>query len=82
MHGIERDESAAGDAEFGEKRLCRWNFVGLLGDIDMRQHECGVGCEGAQHLYGGAITELIKAATQCFTVERDAAFSGRRTGGM
>src|SRR3954452_3456747 len=78
VQGIERDETAAGQAKLGQKRLGSRDFVGLLSDIDMGEHERGVGREGAQHLGRGALAEVVEAAAQCLAVERDAALSGRR----
>ena len=79
---IERDEGGGRHAEFGEQRLCRRDFVGLLGDIDMGEHERGVDGERAQHLGGGAVVEFVEAAAQCLAVERDAALSGRGMRGL
>lgn len=73
---IERDDGAIADAEFGEQRLCCGDFIGFLGDIDMREHQCGVGRESAEHLRGGPVIEIIEAATEGFAIESDAAVSG------
>lgn len=78
MHRIERDDGAVSDTEFGEQGLSRRNLVGLLGDVDMCEHEGGVGGECAEHLGGGAVVEVVEAAAQRLTVQRDAAVSRRR----
>jgi len=69
--------SVRGKAEFGQQRLCRRDLVGLLGDVDMREHKRGVGGKRAQHLGGDAVVELVKAAAQRLAIERDAALSRR-----
>ena len=73
MDRIERDDRAILDAEFGEQRLRRRDFIGLFRDIDVREHEGRVGGERAQDLGRGAIIEVVEAAAQCFAVQRDAA---------
>jgi hypothetical protein len=70
---IECDEGTASEAEFSKQRLRGRDLVGLLGNIDMREHERGVSGECAQHLGGSAVVELVKAAAQRLAIERDAA---------
>ena len=70
---IEGDHGAGGDAEFGQQRLRCRDLVGFLGDVDMGEHERGVGGERAEHLGGGAVVEVIEAAPQRLAVQRDAA---------
>ena len=77
MQGIERDAGAAGDAVFGEQRLGHRDLVGLPGDVDVGEHEGGVGGERAQHLGGGTVVEGVEAAAQRLAVERDAALPRR-----
>ena len=77
MHRIERDDGAGGDAEFSQQHLGCWNLVGFLGDVDMSEHEGGVGGKGAEHLSGSPIAEVVEAATQCLAIQRDAAPLGR-----
>jgi hypothetical protein len=72
---IERDDGTGGDAEFGQQRLCRRDLVGFLGDIDMGEHEGGVGGEGAEQLGGGPITEAVEAAAQRLAIKCDAALA-------
>ncbi len=43
----------------------------------MRKHQRGVGGERAQYLGGGAVVELVKAATQRLAIQGDAALSRR-----
>lgn len=62
----------APDAEFGQQRLGRGDFVGCLGDLDMREHEGRVVGERAEHLGGGTVVELVEATAQGFAVERNA----------
>jgi len=78
MQRVERDNGAGGDAEFGEQGLRRRDLVGLLGDVDMGEHEGGIGSERAQHLGCGAVVEVVEAAAQRLAIQRDAALSGRR----
>ena len=42
------------------KGLRRRDLVGLLGDVDVGEHQRGVGGERAQHLSGGAVVEPVK----------------------
>ncbi|MGA7055064.1 MAG: hypothetical protein WBZ37_28105 [Mycobacterium sp.] len=76
MYRIECDERAVLDAEFGQQRLRRRNFVGLFRDVDVSEHEGRVGGERAQQLGGGAIVEIVDAAAQRLSVQRDAAVPG------
>jgi hypothetical protein len=75
---IKRDDGAAGDAEFGQQLLRRRDLIGFLSDVDMGEHDGGVGSERAQHLGGGTVTEVVEAAAQRLAIESDAALSGRR----
>jgi hypothetical protein len=56
---IERDD-AVGDLEFAEQPLGCGDFVGLLVDLNVRQHQSGVGVEGMQHLGCLAVGEVSK----------------------
>ena len=49
MHGVERDD-AIRNIDVRKQFLRRRNLVGLLVDLDMRQHERRVGGEGAENL--------------------------------
>ena len=73
---IERDDGAVSNAELGEQRLRRRDFVGLLGDVDMREQQGGVGGERAQHLGGHTIIEVVEAATQRLAIQGYGAGAG------
>jgi len=73
---IERDDGALGDPEFGEQCLRRWDFVGFLGDIDMRQHQRGVGGEGAEDLRCNTIIEVVEASAERFAIQCDGSHAG------
>ena len=73
MQCIKRDESAGRDTEFGEQCLSGGDLVGFLLDVDVGEHQGGVGGERAQHLCGGAIMESVEAAAERFTIQRDGA---------
>ena len=75
MQRVERDDSARGEAGFGQQRLRRRDLVGLLGDVDVGEHRRGVGGERAQHLCCGTVTELVKTAAQRLAIQCDAALS-------
>jgi hypothetical protein len=79
---IERDDGAGGNAEFRQQRLRRRDLVGLLCDVDMGEHEGGVGGERAQHLRRGAVVEVVEAATQRLAIQCDRARSGCCTCGL
>src|SRR3954451_17860454 len=70
---VEGDDRAMGDTEFGRERLCRRDLVGLAVDLDMSEHEGGIGGKRAQHLHGGLVMEIVEAAAQRLAVEGDAA---------
>jgi len=72
VQGIEGDDGAGANAAFGQQHLCRRNFVGLVGNVDVGEHEGGIGGERAQHLGGCAVAEAIEAATQGLAVKGDA----------
>ena len=61
---IEGDDGAGRDAEFGKQRLRCRDFVGFLGDLNMGEHEGGVGGERAQHLGGGAVVKVVETAAE------------------
>src|SRR3954466_16069478 len=68
-----------GDTEFGQQRLCRRDLVGLAVDLDMSEHEGGIGGKCAQHLHGGLVMEIVEAAAQRLAIEGDAARPRRGT---
>jgi hypothetical protein len=80
MQRIEGDNGALGDAEFGEQGLRRRDLVGLLGDVDMGEHEGGMGGERTQYLRRGVVIEVVEAAAQRLAIQRDAALSELRAG--
>ena len=71
MHGIER-YGAVGKLKFAEQPLCGGDFVGLLIDLDMRQHQARLKIEGMQHLGCLAVVEVVSFASAS-AVERDGA---------
>jgi hypothetical protein len=71
-----------GDAEFGEQRLHRRDVAGLIVDVDVGEHEGGVDGERTEHLGGGAVVEVVKAAAQRLAIEGDAALSALATRGL
>ena len=82
MQRIKGDDCAGRKTEFSQQRLGRRDLVGLLGDIDMGEHEGGIDGERAQHLRGGTVMEIVEAAAQCFAIERDAGPPGGRARGL
>jgi hypothetical protein len=72
----------AGDAEFGEQSLHGRDLVGLLGDVDVGEHEGGVGGQRAEHLCSGAVVEIVEAAAQRLAVQRDAGLLSAGTRGL
>ena len=69
MQGDQRYEMA-GKAEFRD--LHGRNFIGLVGNVDVRKHQLGVGRDRAQHLGRGAIIKLVEAASQRLAFQGDA----------
>lgn len=56
--------------EFLQQLLCGGDFVGLLVDLDMRQHQRRVGGEGAEHLSCFDVVEAVETALEGFAIER------------
>jgi len=79
--GIEGDETR-GQSEFGEQCLRRGDFVGLIVDLDMGEHQGGVGGQGAEDLGGGAVVEVVETATQRLAIQSNAALSRRDPGDL
>ena len=77
MQCAECDEFVIRDAEFGQQRLHRRDLVGLLGDINVGEHERGIGGERAQHLRRGTVVKIVEAAAQRLAIQGDATLSGR-----
>ena len=76
MQGIEGDDCVLGDAHFGEQRLGGRDLAGFLTDVDMSEHQPGVGGEGAEHMSRGAVMEPVETAAQGLAVEGDAGRAG------
>jgi hypothetical protein len=70
MHGVAGND-VAGHVKFLQQLLNGRNLVGFLVDLDVRQHQGGVGREGAQHLSRFGVVEVVEAATKRLAVERD-----------
>jgi hypothetical protein len=70
MDGIAGDDMI-GQVEVRQQLLSSRDFVGFLVDINMRQHQRGVGCERAEHLLGLGVVEAVEAAFERLAVERD-----------
>lgn len=73
---IEGDNGVLSDTELGKQRLCGGDLIGFRIDIEVRQHEFGVGGKSAEHVSGGSIVELVEAAAQGLAVQRNAAGTG------
>ena len=80
MQRIEADDGVRADAQLGEPRLCRRDFIRFLIDIEVHQDEFGAGGEGAEHMSGGSVVEPVEAAAQGLAVQRDAAGAGLGVG--
>ncbi len=82
MQGIERDDGAGGDTKLRQQGPRRRDLVGLLGDVDMGEHEGGVGGECAQQPRRGAVAEVVEGAAQRLAIQCDRALSGCRARGL
>jgi hypothetical protein len=79
MQCIEGDNGGLGDAELGEQGLRRRDLVGLPGDVDMGEHEGGIGGERTpRRITGPAVTNpRIRArSTVVFMIVPPALLSG------
>src|ERR1035437_3617527 len=75
MHRVARDDMAR-HVEFLEELLHGGDFIGLLVDLDMRQHQRRVDGERAEHLSCLEVVEAIETALESFAIERqEAAYS-------
>jgi hypothetical protein len=86
MQRIEGD-GAVRDLEFAEQLLRGGDLVGLLIDIDMRQHQAGFGVERVQQLGCFAVGEIVEASPEHLAIERDGALRSaghtvQKAGGM
>lgn len=86
MQSVERDD-VAGQVELAQQPLGRRDLVGLLADLEMRQHQVGAGVERVQQLRRLAVSEVIEAAPERLAIQRDGArragiAARRQAGGM
>ena len=72
----------SGQSQFSEQCLRCGDFVGFVVDVDVGEHQGGVGGEGAEDLGGGAVVEVVETATQCLAIQSNAALSRRCPGGL
>jgi hypothetical protein len=72
---IERNEMT-GNAELSEQGLHGRDLIGFVANVDMGEHERGVGGERAEHLGGGAVIEVVEAAPKRLAIEGNAGLSG------
>jgi hypothetical protein len=79
---IQRDDGAAGEAEFGQQFLRCRDLVGPLGDVKVGEREQGIGGERAQHLGSGTITKIVEAAAQHLAIEGYASLPRRPVRGL
>jgi hypothetical protein len=61
----------AGEIQFPQQLLHRGDFVGFFVDFDVREHQPGIGGEGAEHLLGFRVGEIVEAALQRLSIESD-----------
>ena len=62
--------------EFRQQLLNRRYFVRLLVDFDVRQHQCRVGGERAEHLPCLDVVEVVEAALESLTIQGNDACPG------
>jgi hypothetical protein len=67
VHGIDRDHGA-GQPKRAEQALHGWDLVGLVVAVEVRQHQGGIGREGAEHVRGAPVVEVVEAVPQGFAV--------------
>ena len=77
MYRVAGDDMAR-HVEFLQQLLHGGDFVGLLADLDMRQHKRRVGGERTEHLLGLGVVEVIETAVERLAIERDDARAGIR----
>ena len=66
----------AGDIDLLQQLLDGGDLVGLLINFDMCQHKGRIDREGAQHLFGLGVIEIVEAAFKRFSVKGDEASTG------
>lgn len=76
MHGVASGD-APGHVEFGQQLLQGREFVGSLVDLEVSENQPRFDSEGAEHLFGLGVFEIVEAALQRLAVEGDDAALGR-----
>ena len=76
MQGV-GGEQGTGEAQRPDQGLHRRNLV-TIGDLLMREDERRLAGEGAEHLHGGLVAQMVEAAPERLAVERDDASPGWR----
>jgi hypothetical protein len=79
VQGVGREQDAA-QAQLLDQRLRRRDLI-ALGDLLMRQDEGRLAGEGAEHLGGGLVVQMVEAAPQRLAIQRDDP-SPRQGGGV
>ena len=74
MHGVAGDD-ASGHLELPQQLLHGGDLVGFLVDFDVGEDERRIDCEGAEHLLGLGVVEVVETALERLAVERDDAGS-------
>ena len=69
MQGVGREQDAA-QAQLLDQRLGRRDLV-ARGDLLMRKEERALAGEGAEHLGGGLVVQMVEAAPQRLAIQRD-----------
>jgi len=81
MQGVEGDHGS-GNAEGGENSLRGRDLVGFLVDIEVGEHQGGLGGEHAEDLCGEAVSEVVEAAAQGLAVNGETNLAALRAGGL
>ena len=69
MQGVGGEQDAA-QAQLLDQRLGRRDLI-AFGDLLMRENEGRLAGEGAQHLGGGLVVQMVEAAAQRLAIQRD-----------
>ena len=69
MQGVGGEQDAA-QAQLLDQRLGRRDLI-AFGDLLMREDEGRLAGEGAQHLGGGLVVQMVEAAAQRLAIQRD-----------
>jgi len=70
MHGVAGDD-ASGHVEFSQQLLHGGDLVGFFVDFDVSEYERRIDGEGAEHLLGPGVVEIVETALEPLAVERD-----------